>query len=87
MPKWRVKFRPTSNTALELTGKVTLVHDDSDLVYVTAEPDGKAVEVETTMAAHAKDVTPLAQPEAAPEVERGSQSFRFRKKRDEEQAS
>jgi hypothetical protein len=77
----RVKFHPASNTALELTGKVALVHEDSDLVDVTAEADGKAVEVETTMAAHAKDVTPVADITAVDSSESSEEGGSRRKKR------
>ena len=42
----RVKFRPSHNKALELTGKVVKVHESGELVDVEAEVDGKIVEAE-----------------------------------------
>ena len=53
----RVKFRPAHNKALELVGKVAKVHEDSDLVDIECEVDGKLVEVEGHLqTAHISDV-------------------------------
>lgn len=53
----RVKFFRTHDKGTELTGTITGFREDSDLVDVTAEPDGKAVEVERTEQAHISDLT------------------------------
>lgn len=53
----KVKFRPTHNKALELRGTVKKVSDEHDVVTVTADPDGKAVEVARDFDAHASDCT------------------------------
>lgn len=53
----KVKFRPTHNKALELRGTVKKVSADHDVLTVTAEPDGKAVETERDFDAHASDCT------------------------------
>lgn len=55
----RVKFRRSHDKALELTGTIVKVHEDSDLVDIATEPDGKVIEVETIETAHTADVTPL----------------------------
>lgn len=55
----RVRFTQTHDTSHSFTGTVVRVHEDSDLVDIAVEPDGKAIEVETTMTANKRDVTPL----------------------------
>jgi hypothetical protein len=55
----RVKFYGTHDKSNQFTGRVVRVHEDSDLVDIAAEPDGKAIEVETTLTAHSSDITPL----------------------------
>jgi hypothetical protein len=55
----RVGFLPTHDKATPLTGTIVAFHEDSDLVDIEAEPDGKAVEVERVFQAHISDVTPL----------------------------
>jgi hypothetical protein len=55
----RVKFYGTHDKSNQFTGTIVHVHEDSDLVDIAAEPDGKAIEVETILTAHATDVTPL----------------------------
>lgn len=55
----RVRFTGTHDQSHTFTGTVVKVHDDSDLVDIAVEPDGKAIEVETTMTANKRDVTPV----------------------------
>jgi hypothetical protein len=55
----RVKFFGTHDKTNQFTGTIVRVHEDSDLVDISAEPDGKAIEVETILTAHASDVTPV----------------------------
>lgn len=55
----RVRFTQTHDAAHTFTGTVVRVHEDSDLVDIAVEPDGKAIEVETTMTANKRDVTPV----------------------------
>ena len=69
----RVKFFRMHDKATQLTGKITEIHEDNDLVNVVTEVDGRAIEVETNETVHANDVTPI--PEVA-EIE--SQSHRAR---------
>lgn len=53
----RVRFFGTHDKAHQLTGTIERFHDDSDLVDITTEIDGKAVEVETLRIAHVSDIT------------------------------
>jgi len=53
----RVKFYGTHDKANQFTGTIVRVHEDSDLVDIATEPDGKAIEVEVILTAHASDVT------------------------------
>jgi ribosome maturation factor RimP len=53
----RVKFYRTHDGAHQLTGTIEKFHEDSDLVDITTEIDGKAVEVERLETAHVSDVT------------------------------
>jgi hypothetical protein len=55
----RVKFFGTHDKSNQFTGMIVRVHGDSDLVDIAAEPDGKAIEIETILTAHASDVTPV----------------------------
>ena len=55
----RVKFYGTHDKAHQLTGTIEKFHEDSDLVDITSEIDGHAVEVERLMTAHISDVTPV----------------------------
>jgi hypothetical protein len=55
----RVKFFGTHDKSHQFTGTIVRVHDDSDLVDIATEPDGKAIEIETILTAHATDVTPV----------------------------
>lgn len=54
-----VKFYGTHDKSHQFTGTIVRVHEDSDLVDISAEPDGKAIEVETVLTAHSSDVTPI----------------------------
>jgi hypothetical protein len=54
----RVRFTGTHDKMHTFTGTVVRVHDDSDLVDISVEPDGKTIEVEAIMTAHSADVTP-----------------------------
>jgi transcription antitermination factor NusG len=54
-----VRFRPTHHKNLELTGTITEINDDHDVITVEAQPDGKAIEVAREFQAHAADVTVL----------------------------
>ena len=58
----RVKFHPTHNKSLMLTGSITAISETNDLVEIEAEPDGKVIEVAVNFSAQAADVTPLAEP-------------------------
>jgi hypothetical protein len=52
----KVKFRPIQNKALELTGVISAISDDDpDQLTVTAEVDGKNIEVERDFDARAED--------------------------------
>jgi hypothetical protein len=51
----KVKFRPTHNTSLQLSGTVKEISPDQTMLLVTAQPDGKAVEVERDFEANAED--------------------------------
>jgi len=53
----RVKYFPAHDKSNPRTGVIEAFHEDSDLVDITAEPDGKAVEVEKLETAHISDVT------------------------------
>lgn len=53
----RVKFKSTHDQQHELTGTIVRVHEDSDLVDIETEPDGKIIEVASVATAHAKDCT------------------------------
>jgi hypothetical protein len=68
MPKLRegqrVKFFRTHDKTLELTGTITQVNEDST-VNIETQPDGKAIEVGGIETAHADDVTPLDDEDAA----------------------
>jgi hypothetical protein len=55
----RVKFYGTHDKSNQFTGRIVRMHEDSDLIDISAEPDGKAIEVETVLTAHSSDVTPL----------------------------
>jgi len=55
----RVQFTQSHDKMHTFTGTVVRVHDDSDLVDISVEPDGKAIEVETVMTANAAEVTPV----------------------------
>lgn len=55
----RVKFFGTHDKSHQLTGTIVRVHEDSDLVDISAEPDGKVIEVSTILTAHSSDVTPI----------------------------
>ena len=59
----RVKFFRMHDKATQLTGKITEIHEDNDLVNVVTEVEGRAIEVETNETVHANDVTPI--PEVA----------------------
>lgn len=63
----RVKFRRMHDKALELTGKITAIHEGDDLVEIATEADGRVIEVETSEQAHANDVTPVAEVTAVDE--------------------
>jgi hypothetical protein len=52
----RVKFLGTHDRSHQLTGTIEKFHDDSDLVDITAEPDGHAVEVESVITANIADL-------------------------------
>jgi hypothetical protein len=54
-----VKFFGTHDKSNQFTGTIVHVHEDSDLIDIAADPDGKAIEVETILTAHASDVTAL----------------------------
>jgi predicted transcriptional regulator len=56
----KVRFRPTHQPELELEGTIAGVSDDHDIVDVTAEPDGKKIEVKRNYQAHARHVTVVA---------------------------
>ena len=66
----RVKFFRMHDKATELTGRITEIHEDNDLVNVVTEADGRLIEVETNETVHANDVTPIAEVSA---VDEGSQ--------------
>lgn len=51
----KIKFRPSHNKALELEGTIDEISADGKSLLVTAEPDGKAVEVERQFFASAED--------------------------------
>jgi hypothetical protein len=55
----RVKFFGSHDKSHQFTGTIVRVHEDSDLVDIATEPDGKAIEIETILTAHATDVTPV----------------------------
>jgi hypothetical protein len=55
----RVKFFGTHDKSNQFTGTIVHVHEDSDLVDIAAEPDGKAIEIETILTAHSSDVSPI----------------------------
>lgn len=63
----RVKFFRMHDKATQLTGKITEIHEDSDLVNVVTEVDGRMIEVETNETVHASDVTPIAEVTAVDE--------------------
>lgn len=52
-----VKFYGTHDKSNRLTGTIVRVHEDSDLVDISVEPDGKVIEVATILSAHSSDVT------------------------------
>jgi hypothetical protein len=55
----RVRFTQTHDKSHSFTGTVLRVHDDANLVDISVEPDGKAIEVETVMTANKADVVPV----------------------------
>ena len=55
----RVKFFGTHDKSHQFTGTIVRVHEDSDLLDIATEPDGKVIEVEVILTAHASDVTPV----------------------------
>ena len=63
----RVKFLRMHDKGTALTGKITAIHDDDDLVEIATEADGRVIEVETAEQAHASDVTPVAEVTAVDE--------------------
>jgi len=63
----RVKFFRMHDKGTALTGKITAIHDDDDLVEIATEADGRVIEVETAEQAHASDVTPVAEVTAVDE--------------------
>jgi hypothetical protein len=55
----RVRFTQTHDKSHSFTGTVLRVHEDANLVDISVEPDGKAIEVETVMTANKADVVPV----------------------------
>ncbi len=53
----RVKFFRLHDKQTALVGTIEKFHEDSDLVDIKAEVDGKKVEVERTESAHLDDVS------------------------------
>lgn len=56
----KVLFSPSHQPNLRLTGTITGVSTDHDVVTVKAAKDGKAVEVEREFQAHASSVEVLS---------------------------
>ncbi len=56
----KVRFRPTHQPELELSGTISAISEDHDVVDVDADVDGKVIQVEKTYQAHAKHVTAVA---------------------------
>jgi len=58
----RVKFAPSHNKALELTGKIVKIHEGADLLDIEADVDGKIIEVEGhVQTVSAADVKPASE--------------------------
>jgi ribosome maturation factor RimP len=54
----KVKFRPSHNKSLQLAGTIKAVSEtDPNFLTVTAQADGKAVEVERDFETRAEDCT------------------------------
>lgn len=51
----RIHFRPFTNKALKLTGTIKQISEDQKVLTVTAEADGKTIEVERDFEALAED--------------------------------
>jgi hypothetical protein len=52
----KVKFRPSHDKSLELTGTVSKIDEnDPDFLTITAEADGKAIEVARDFETRAED--------------------------------
>jgi hypothetical protein len=62
-----VKFRSTHDPGREHSGTIVRVHEDSELVDIAVEPDGKIFEVASVTTAHRSQCTPIAE-EAHAEV-------------------
>ncbi len=86
----RVRFRRSHDKATELTGKIVKLHEDSDLIDVETEPDGRIAEISTTETVHSSDATLLADVQAIAEAtgessitedsETGTESHRRRRR-------
>jgi hypothetical protein len=72
----RVKFRSTHDQSHEHTGTIVRVHDDSELVDIAVEPDGKISEVASVATAHRLHCTPIAEEVPALRGEKGERGPR-----------
>jgi hypothetical protein len=73
----RVKFKSTHDQSHEHTGTIVRVHEDSELVDIAVEPDGKIFEVASVATAHRKDCTAVTEePHAEAHAQRGEKGER-----------